>query len=112
MRSLRVLVVASALSIAACGGSSKKEPATQGQASAVGSSKPAPTTSATSVAPPTSEEAAQGIKAFQSGDIATAKQRFEAAVKKNPQDADALYYLGLVADQSGDKKGAEENYLA
>ncbi|WP_394820961.1 tetratricopeptide repeat protein [Pendulispora albinea] len=120
MKTTTGFVVASTLSVAliaggaACGGSSKKEPATQGQASQPDSSKgPAASASASGgVAPATSEESARGIKAFQGGDIPTAKTHFEAAVKKNPQDADALYYLGLVADQTGDKKAAEENYLA
>ena len=116
MRSFAVLTVALAVSLAACGGS-KKAPATQGQGA-----QGAPASSANGaaaggaasgpVAPPTSEDAAQGIKAFQNGDTPTAKKYFEAAVKKNPKDGEALYYLGLVADQSGDKKTAEENYLA
>ncbi|WP_394848966.1 tetratricopeptide repeat protein [Pendulispora brunnea] len=110
MRAFGVLVVASAVSLAACGGS-KKDPATQAQPAS--SAKPVATAApAPAVAPPTSEEASLGIKSFQSGDVPGAKKHFEAAVKKNPKDADALYYLGLVADQAGDKKSAEENYLA
>ena len=113
-----VLVVASTMAFAgalcACGGS-KKDAAGPGQTASGASSAPASSASGasgTSSAPPTSPEAAQGIQAFQNGDIPTAKKHFEIAVKNNPKDADALYYLGLVADQSGDKRGAEENYLA
>lgn len=62
------------------------------------------------VAAPSSPEAAEGLQAFQRGDMTAAKKHFEAAVQKNPADGDALYYLGLVADKAGDKKTAEEKY--
>src|SRR5262245_54265977 len=42
---------------------------------------------------PVSDEAARGIKALQLGDLTTAKAALEAAVKKNPKDAEAHFYL-------------------
>lgn len=61
-------------------------------------------------AAPTSEELSKGIKAYTAGDMAAAKTSFEAAIKKNPKDADAFCYLGLVADKAGDKAAAEKSY--
>ncbi|MEO6419717.1 MAG: tetratricopeptide repeat protein [Polyangiaceae bacterium] len=59
---------------------------------------------------PASEDLTKGIKAYTAGDMAGAKASFEAAIKKNPKDADAFCYLGLVADKGGDKAAAEKSY--
>ncbi len=91
----------------ACGGAPKRNASEPTTAQAA----PAPAASA-APAPPTSPEAGAGIQAYQAGDTAGAKKHFEAAVKANPNDADARYYLGLLADQAGDKKTAEDDYLA
>ena len=105
------------LVIVACGGSSPPPTAAQnttppslppsmvGGASSAASASTPPETAA-----PSSEELAKGIKAFNAGDMAAAKTDFEAAIKKNPKDADANFYLGLVADKGGDKAGAEKLY--
>jgi Flp pilus assembly protein TadD len=61
---------------------------------------------------PVSDEAARGIKALQIGDLATAKAALEAAVKKNPKDAESHFYLGTTLDKGGDKAGAEREYKA
>ncbi len=104
--------------LVACGGSNSPPPAAQSTTppslppSMAGGTAPS---AASANAPPenaapTSEELAKGIKAFNAGDMAGAKTSFEAAIKKNPKDADATYYLGLVADKGGDKAGAEKSY--
>jgi Tfp pilus assembly protein PilF len=50
------------------------------------------------------------MKALDSGDSAGAKTAFEAALKKNPKDADANFYLGVTLEKTGDKAGAEKRY--
>ena len=52
----------------------------------------------------------KGIAALKAGDVNGAKAAFEVAVQKNPKQADAHHYLGLVNDQSGNKVEAEKNY--
>ncbi len=42
---------------------------------------------------------AKGAKAFNSGDIRTAYENFDLAVKHNPNDAKALHYLALAASR-------------
>jgi tetratricopeptide (TPR) repeat protein len=59
-----------------------------------------------------SAEVQKGIAAFQAGDYPAAKQAFDAALKKTPEDADALYYEGLTAEKMGDKEAAEKYYKA
>jgi Tfp pilus assembly protein PilF len=57
-----------------------------------------------------SADVQKGIAAFQAGDYPAAKQAFDAALKKTPEDADALYYEGLTAEKMGDKDAAEKFY--
>ncbi len=52
----------------------------------------------------------RGAKLLEQGDLPGAKTAFEAAVAKNKDDAEAHYYLGLIADQQGDKAKAEKEY--
>jgi tetratricopeptide (TPR) repeat protein len=59
---------------------------------------------------PMSEEVARGIKAFDAGDFPSAKAAFEAALKKNPKDADAAFNLGRTLEELKDKAGAEKAY--
>ena len=56
------------------------------------------------------DEVAKGMKALETGDLPGAKTHFEAAIKKNPKDVEALAYLGRVADEQGDKATAEKRY--
>ncbi len=103
------------LLVVGCGGSSATPaPHTGGT--------PAPTSSeATAAAPPPptpgadekapmSEEVVKGSKALEAGDVAGAKAAFAAAVAKNAKDADAHYYLGVLAEKAADKKTAEAEY--
>jgi tetratricopeptide (TPR) repeat protein len=53
---------------------------------------------------------AKGVAAMQGGDLTSAKSFLESAIKKNPKDAEALYYLGVVLEKSNDKAGAEKAY--
>ncbi len=58
----------------------------------------------------TSDDVTRGTAAVKAGDWNGARAAFEAAIKKNPKQADAYYYLGLVMDRTGDKAAAEKNY--
>ena len=60
---------------------------------------------------PSSGEVAKGTSAAQPTEsFPEARAAFEAAIKKNPKQADAHYYLGLVFDRMGDKGGAQKEY--
>ena len=56
--------------------------------------KPGPTEGP--VAASTSDDVTKGTAAIKAGDWTGARASFEAAIKKNPKQADAHYYLGLV----------------
>lgn len=58
----------------------------------------------------TSDDVTKGTAAVKAGDWNGAKAAFEAAIKKNPKQADAHYYLGLVMDKTGDRGAAEKHY--
>jgi tetratricopeptide (TPR) repeat protein len=62
------------------------------------------------VAASSSEDVTKGTAAIKAGDWTAARAAFEAAIKKNPKQADAHYYLGLVMDKVGDKPAAEKSY--
>ena len=62
------------------------------------------------VAPTNSDDVKKGVVALKAGDMNGAKAAFEVAIQKNPGQADAYHYLGLVNDQSGQKGEAEKNY--
>jgi tetratricopeptide (TPR) repeat protein len=64
----------------------------------------------TASAPP--PEFLAGIKAFDGGKYADARGSFEAAVKKNPKNYEALYNLGMTCEKLDDKAGAEQAYKA
>jgi len=42
---------------------------------------------------------AKGVKAYKDGDVRTAYENFDMAVKHNPQDAKAFHYLALAASR-------------
>ena len=48
---------------------------------------------------------------YETGQIDKAAPLIEEAVKKDPQNSDAQYYLGLVRDERGDSHGATEAFL-
>jgi tetratricopeptide (TPR) repeat protein len=93
-------------------------------AAACGGSAPVPPVAATppldppvadpppgrSAEPPPSRELVEGIKAFDAGHYAEARSSFEAAVKKNHGDYEALYNLGMACEKVGDKAAAEAAY--
>ena len=102
-------------SVGACGGPA--QPADKPDPSLT---PPAPTPTGTAapsgtdgpVAASSSEDVTKGTAAVKAGDWNGARALFEAAIKKNPKQADAHYYLGLVMDKVGDKPAAEKNYRA
>ena len=107
-----VLVAFAALvpvALAACGGPDKPA-VTEGTTSASTTSSAPPPPSSATAAPPSSPDTARGMKALEDGDLKTARGAFEAALQKNPKDADAQYYLAVTLDKSDDKAGAEKGY--
>jgi len=101
---------------AACGGGSEnKPPETPQQPATAMTTGPADDASGGKkiegpVAPASSDDVKKGIAALNAGDTNGAKAAFEVAVQKNPKQADAHHYLGLVNDQTGNKAEAERNY--
>ena len=51
-----------------------------------------------------------GFKAWMSGDLATAKQKFREATTDDPKNAAAYYSLGCVLERLGDNAGAQNAY--
>src|SRR5437016_3824610 len=99
----------------ACGGGGGKPPTTATQTASassapIASASVTATTSSSADMPKTvaGTDLAKGVAALQAGDLTTAKTHLEAAIKKNPKDAEALYYLGVVLEKSNDKPGAEK----
>jgi Tfp pilus assembly protein PilF len=107
-----------ALAVAACGGSKPAESPEPGatppprlppsMAGGGGPETPPPDDTSAGGAP--SDEVAKGMKSLDAGDAAGAKAHAEAALKKNPKDADAFTLLGMVAEKSHDKAAAEKAY--
>jgi Flp pilus assembly protein TadD len=62
--------------------------------------------------PPASPDVAAGIRAFDAGNYADARKSFEASAKKNPNDYEALYNLGMACEKLGDPPAAESAYKA
>ncbi|WP_169928252.1 tetratricopeptide repeat protein [Labilithrix luteola] len=111
LRCLSALTLA--LALAACGGGNKPaESASPGsgdstpKAASVATSNPADGPAASG----SSEDVSKGTAAIKAGDWNTARASFESAIKKNPKQADAHYYLGLVMDKTGDRAAAEKHY--
>src|SRR5580698_6690919 len=99
-----------AIVLLACGGS--EPPAQTGGAPA---SPPSPgdgTAAPASPDPPASADVAAGIRAFDAGNYAEARKSFEASARKNPNDYEALYNLGMACEKLGDPPAAESAYKA
>jgi tetratricopeptide (TPR) repeat protein len=97
------------LALAACGGSSGPPPQTGGATPESAAVHP-PTGAANAAEPATTPELLAGIKAFDAGNYAEARKSFEAATKKNPNDYQAFYNLGMACEKVGDKPAAETAY--
>jgi Tfp pilus assembly protein PilF len=106
--------------VAACGGGSKPAESLGETTNAPpklppsmmggGPAQPASQDTPSAASNPPSDEVAKGMKALDAGDTAGAKAQAEAALKKNPKDAEALALLGMVLEKTGDKTGAEKAY--
>lgn len=113
-----VSVLVLALGAAACGGADKpaETPAAPAATDAAettgkaGSSGTAASPTDGPAAPTNSDDVKRGIAAMKSGDWNGARDAFEAALKKNPKQADAHFYLGVVMEKTGDKTSAEKHY--
>jgi Flp pilus assembly protein TadD len=101
-----------AIVLLGCGGS-----ATPAQTGGAGSAPASPGDGPVSAAPsapepPASPDLAAGIRAFDAGNYADARKSFEASAKKNPNDYEALYNLGMACEKLGDPPAAESAYKA
>jgi Flp pilus assembly protein TadD len=101
-----------AIVLLGCGGS-----APPAQTGGAGSAPTSPGDSPVSAAPsapepPASPDVAAGIRAFDAGNYADARKSFEASAKKNPNDYEALYNLGMTCEKLGDPPAAESAYKA
>ncbi len=107
MRNTALALGLLAMTLGACGGPDKPVTVTPLPTT----STPAPSTSA-DMTPPTASggDTGKGIKALQANDPQTAKGYFEAALKSNPRDAEAMHYMGVALEKLGDKAGAEKSY--
>jgi Flp pilus assembly protein TadD len=102
-----------ALVLVACGGPDKPVAGGTAPTTTVSSATPSASADMSHVTPPPSSSSAntaKGINALQAGDAQGAKAYFEAALKTNPKDAEALHYLGVADEKLGDKPGAEKAY--
>ena len=110
-----------ALGVVACGGGAapggaakgaEAPPAAEG-AEASSAARPAPaggTGMEGQAAATNSDDVKRGISAMKGGDWNGARDAFEGAIKKNPKQADAHYYLGVVMEKTGDRASAERHY--
>jgi tetratricopeptide (TPR) repeat protein len=108
------LGITACMTLAACGGpaqpADKPDPSLAPPASAAATPPATPSGSDGPAATSTSDDVTKGTAAVKAGDWSTARASFEAAIKKNPKQADAHYYLGLVMDKTGDRGAAERSY--
>jgi tetratricopeptide (TPR) repeat protein len=66
----------------------------------------------TAAPPAAGDDVAKGARALEANDLTSAKAYFDHAIKANPNNADALYYEGVLAEKANDKDGAEKSYKA
>jgi tetratricopeptide (TPR) repeat protein len=96
--------------LVACGGAAA--PARPATSPGAELDSPAPTSGPSAAEPAPSPELLAGIKAFDAGNFADARVSFQAAVKKNPNDYEALYNLGMTSEKLDDRPAAEQAYKA
>ncbi len=109
------LACLAALPLFACGGGEPAPSAPSNPpAEALSDSTPPGANPGSDVGPPAgvSDDVAKGMHALESNDATSAKAYFDHALRTHPNDADALYYQGVVAEKMGDKDAAEKSYKA
>ncbi|MEZ5426899.1 MAG: tetratricopeptide repeat protein [Pyrinomonadaceae bacterium] len=60
----------------------------------------------------TDDLTAQGISAFQSGEMEKARQLLEQALRKDPKNSEAHTFLGILDDNAGNFESAEKHFAA
>lgn len=115
-------VMLAALMLIACGGGNTQNnpPTTATSTPSASTSNPPASSASASETPkgpmegpsakPSSDDVGKGIAAMKKGDWNGARDAFEAAIKKNPKQADAHHYLGVVLEKTGDRPGAKKHY--
>jgi len=58
-----------------------------------------------------SGEVERAVAAIKASDFANARAALEQALRKNPKNGAASYYMGVVLENTGDKAGAQQRYL-
>jgi tetratricopeptide (TPR) repeat protein len=110
---LGTLGAAWAIRLAACGGSAPPPRPAAADRAAVPLDSPAAGGGgggAQAPEPAASPELLAGIKSFDAGAYGEARKSFEAATRKNPNDHDAFYNLGMACEKLGDRAAAEGAY--
>jgi Flp pilus assembly protein TadD len=102
-----------AIVLLACGGSAPPPAQTGGAGGAPATSLDNPAAQGPAAPdPPASPDVAAGIRAFDAGNYGDARKSFEAASKKNPNDYEAFYNLGMTCEKLGEPPAAETAYKA
>ncbi len=113
---LGYIAVASILACGASGGSEPPPATAAANPPDVSDQAPSGASGAPNALPGTvagaSDDVSKGARALENNDLPTAKAYFDHALRNHPEDADALYYRGVVAEKSGDKDTAEKSYKA
>lgn len=107
-RALALVPLLLSLVVPACGSPTEAPPAKDPSLAAPETPGPTPPPAE---GPRLSAEVTQGVTLLEKNDAPGAKAHFEAALKADPKDADAYYYLGVVAEKAADpasKAGAAE----
>ncbi len=95
----------------ACGGASPPpQTAAQGPSTSGSAAADSASLSPSPAQPTGSPDLSAGTRAFDAGNYAEARKAFEAVTKKNPNDAQAFYDLGMSCEKLGDKPAAEAAY--
>jgi Flp pilus assembly protein TadD len=99
-----------AMALASCGGAAPAPAHAASAASSEPSLEDSDAKAQSSAQAPPSAELLAGVKAFDAGSYPEARASFAAAIKKNPNDFEALYDLGMVSEKMQDKAAAESAY--
>ncbi|HEY8076129.1 MAG TPA: tetratricopeptide repeat protein, partial [Labilithrix sp.] len=109
---MKRLLGLSLIVLAACGNSQPAQmpPPSASAEPTGGAPASTPSAGAEPAAPTNSDDVRKGISAMKAGDYNAARASFESAITKNPNQADAYFYLAQMMERTGDKVTAEKDY--
>jgi Tfp pilus assembly protein PilF len=99
-----------ALGLSACGGSPAPAHQPEGTPEVTEESEGTPPADKGAAAPASNAKVKRGMDAIQAGDFEKAKTVLSEAVKDNPEDPQAAFYLGVAFEALGDRRAAAEQY--